>query len=288
VIELNDRWWRIPIPEGRLSEETAEALRHLFGPRADSHVAVREPEVWRSASRWLGSEYYDGRLLTGAEAISLIDEMLVRADFWCRLVTDLTEVHVVEEAIYLTTARPEPERFLPAIAEQVGSSPYDIDRENFPYYPPADEEFWAGLRQDLGSRGEGMLMLQQWAAGFGGECWYWIASTGDLETLRQNAIPRAVYAVFRSPRMVRKKGTSEQPVSAAVGEEPLLGNVRVFRDVSEAPLNADHVANDQELAQLWESLGAQGALFLWTDDAAVSYAAQPDADGRVRAAGSFQ
>lgn len=254
----------------------------------DPHVAVREPEVWRTTSGWSETEYYDGRLLSGSEAVSLIDEMLRMSEFWCRLVTDQAEVHVAEGAIYLTLAGPELDDLLAGVAEQAGFSPYGIDRKHFNYLPPANERFWAGLRRYLGSCEQGILILRQWAAGFGGERWFWIASVDELDALQQDATPRVVYAVFRDPRLVRKKGIPNQQLSVAVEDESSPGDVRVFHDLSEAPLKAEHVADDQELAQLWESLGERGALFMWTEDAAVSYAARPDADGRVRVASSFQ
>ncbi|WP_143465933.1 hypothetical protein [Kribbella sp. ALI-6-A] len=249
---------------------------------------MREPEVWSRAGRWPASEYYDGRLLTGAEAVVLSKTMLAGAEFWCRLVTDIIEVHVAEEAIYVGTAEPELGNLLSLVAERVDSSPYVIDRRNFPYYMPADETFWSELRRGLSSGMQEMLILQQWAAGPAGERWYRVVSTGDLETVRRNVIPRAVYAVFRSPGLVRRREALNQPASTVVAEEALLANVRIFHDLSESPLMVDNVANEAELEHIWGSLDDRGALFLWTDDAVVSYAAQPDADGQVRAAVSFQ
>jgi hypothetical protein len=131
----------------------------------------------------------------------------------------------------------------------------------------------------------GMVILQQWAAGFGGERWSYVASLDDLEAVQRAVVPRALYAVFRDPRLFRRAG---QSMSALLRQEPLLANVRVFHDLDVLPLSVEHVASDQELAQIWESLGSRGSVFLWDDDTVVSYAAQPDVDGRVRVASSFQ
>lgn len=263
-------------------------LERLFALATNSWVAVREPEVWSRASRWPASEYHDGHPLTAVAAISLINKMIASAEFWCRLVTDFVEVHVAEDVIYIGTVGSELDELISLAAEPVDSSPYAIDRTNFSYYPPADDGFWGEMRMDVDSGAGEMLILQQWAAGFGGERWHHVASVGDLEAVQRALIPRALYAVFRCPRLVRRSECSERPISAVLGEEPLLANVRVFRDLGVFPLSVEHIASDQELARIWESLGTRGSVFLWDDDTVVSYAAQPDADGRVRAASSFQ
>jgi hypothetical protein len=67
--------------------------------------------------------------------------MLASPEFWCRLVTDLAEVHLVEDAVYVGTVGPGLDELVPVGAEAVESSPYAIDRLHFPYYPPADEQF---------------------------------------------------------------------------------------------------------------------------------------------------
>jgi hypothetical protein len=288
VTELARRWWVIHTTGGRLPDESAAVLERLFALAADSGVAVREPEVWRRAAHWPAAEYHDGYSLTAVAAVSLIHKMIASAEFWCRLVTDLVEVHVAEDLIYIGTVGPEPAELVAPAAEPVDSSPYAIDRTNFSYYPPADDGFWRALRKDVDSGAGEVLMLQQWAAGFGGERWHLVASLGDLEAVRRVLIPRALYAVFRCPRLVRRSECSGQPISAVLGEEPLLANVRVFRDLGVFPLSVEHVASDQELARMWESLGARGSVFLWDDNTVASYAAQPDADGRVRVASSFQ
>lgn len=288
VTELAYRWWIIHAPGGRLPDELATVLQRLFALATDSRVAVREPEVWSRASRWPASEYHDGRLLAAAAAISLIRKMLASAEFWCRLVTDLVEVHVAEEAVYVGTVVPELDDLTSVVAAPVDSSPYAIDRVNFPYYQPADDRFWCDMRKGVDSGAGEMLILQQWAAGPAGECWYHAASVGDLEAVQRNVISRALYAVFRRPRIIRRMERSEQPISAVIGEERLLANVRFFHDLNAFPLCVERVDSDQELTRTWESLGDRGSVFLWDDDAVVSYAAQPDADRRVRAATSFQ
>jgi hypothetical protein len=282
------RWWAVDATGGRLPEELTIVLNRLFARAGDSRVAVREPEVWSGTSNWPASEYFDGRLLTGAAAISLISKMLASAEFWCRLVTDLVEVHVVEETVYVGTVGPDLDALIPLRAERVDSSPYAIDRAHFPYYPPADEMFWADQRRDIESRAGEMLILQQWAAGAGGERWYRAASADDLEVVRRSVIPRALYAAFRHPRMVGRAGPSARPISHLLGEEPLLANLRIFHEMDVSPLRVKTVANDQELARIWSSLGEWDSVFLWNSDADVSYAAQPDPDGRVRAAASFE
>jgi hypothetical protein len=285
---MSYRWWAIEVPDGRLPEELTAALSRLLARAGDAQVAVREPEVWTRSSSWSASEYYDGRLLGADAATSLIGKMLASAEFWCRLVTDRVEVHVVEKAVYVGTAEPDMSELLPVPAERVDSSPYAIDRVHFPYYPPADEKFWSDTRRDLGRGAGEILILQQWAAGAGGERWYRVASADDLEAVRRNVIPRALFAAFRHPRMVRRTGPSAPPISHLLGEEPLLANLRVFHDLNVSPLRAKTVVNDQELARIWSSLGERDSVFLWNPDADVSYAAQADPDGRVRAAASFE
>jgi hypothetical protein len=278
----------IRAPGGRLSNELAKVLERVFALEANSQVEIREPEVWKRPLRWPASKYYDGRLVDPREAISLIGEMLASADFWCRLVTNFLEVHVADDVVYIGMVGPGVAELNFLGAESVHLSPYVIDRVHFPYYPAANEEFWRDVRRDVDSGAGELLILQQWAAGFGGERWYYVASAGDLEDVQKNVIPRALYAVFRRPRLIRSASCSGQPISAVLGAESSVANVRCFRDLRAFPLSVEHVTNDDELTRVWRSLGDSGSVFLWEDDAVVSYVAQPDADGRVRVAASFQ
>ncbi|MFF5229639.1 hypothetical protein [Dactylosporangium sp. NPDC000521] len=284
MTEVVCRWWMVPADSGRLTT----VLERVFAIGTAARVAIREPEVWGPAERWPVSEYHDGRLLTPDEAVSLVGVMLAGAEFWCRLVTDHVEVYVTEDAVYLGSYGSLDDLGL-VDAEPVGSSPYAIDRAGFPYYPPADDEFWAGLHRHLAAGAGELLVLQQWAAGFGGERWYLVASAADLEAVRQDVLPRAVFAVFRRPRLVRRAPGSRQSAEAVLGDEMLLGGVRIFhRSSASVLLTAARVADDDELRRAWELLGERDALFSWDDDADPVYAARPDPDGQVRVAGAFQ
>jgi hypothetical protein len=245
--------------------------------------------VWGSASRWPIFDYYDGRLISADVATSLVGDMLAGAEFWCRLVTDVVEVHVAEQTVYVWTSGLGLDELGVLAAELVDSSPYAIDRAHFPYYPAADEEFWGVLRKHVDSGAGEMLILQQWAAGFGGERWHYVTSATDLDAVRRDVVPRALFAAFQGPRLVRRRRGSDQRVDAVLGIEPSLAGIRIFRKLGESPLmSVEHVADGRDLARAWESLDDGSFLFLWDDDAVASYAAQPDADGRVRVAASFQ
>jgi hypothetical protein len=134
-----------------------------------------------------------------------------------------------------------------------------------------------------------LILLSQWAAGMGGEQWYYVRSAADLALARREAVVRSVLAVFGPAHFVVIGVGAAAEIEVFIGGEPLYGNLR-WLVPGEGPKLVTYAVDDENDLRAKMDAPRPGTVLLsWPDDdlAGLLPAACPDQDGVVRTTSSF-
>lgn len=281
----NRLWWRVNRGNDGSAEFVTELVRAIPALSTDT-FAVQSPEVRTRNGPWNSQVLYDGRTVRGDETLRLVGDLLDDSRFWCELESEHLVIHVSEEFIFLgfvegmSSAAVIPNDLQVVIVE---SSPY-AQRDMHPVsYRPASAEFWSDL-DTLLERNHHLVLLIQWAAGLGGEQWYFLRSAADTLIVRTKLIPRSIISAFVPTWFILINESSSVEIEHFVEKNSLYGNLRWLSFGSGPELGVSVLNSDLDLLEKRKSATVGDVLFSWpeTDEDVSLVAACPDEDGVVR------
>lgn len=281
---------------GEVEAAHLQAVAAFAGDSGIDHLAVREPGVPSLAH--FGVEpavpgfglddllpcgpagFHDGAEVPLDIALELVRVMLRDSGAWCRLEREDTfAVHVGwDQYLYVSSSRPCEKalartRELGLFPERMEVSPYAFEGEEDGAQRPADDDFWAGLRQAV-TTGRAGIVEEMYLEG--ASRWHHL-TLDTIDSVRTGLAPRARLAVWPplSPDV--------EAVLEALPAEGLVEGVWQDKDGRVHSV----IVDEEEFPELTTRISTASAAALRSAYAGESTplctAVMPDSDGVLRA-----